>query len=42
MFKIINKLVKRIRKWIENDDPIEDFKRNYCEYSNGYKNWKDY
>lgn len=39
----MEKLFKKFIEWfIKEDSPYEDFKRNYCKYSKGYRNYKKY
>ena len=39
MLKLFKKIIQSL---IKEDTPSEDFKRNYCKYSNGYKSYKRY
>ena len=39
MSKLLKKIIQSL---IKEDTPFEDFKRNYCKYSNGYKSYKRY
>ena len=37
-------LLKKFIEWLtkdKEDTPMEDYKRNYGKYSNGYKSYKD-
>lgn len=39
----MEKLFKKFIEWfIKEDSLYEDFKRNYCKYSKGYRNYKKY
>ena len=39
MLKLLKKIIQSL---IKEDTPFEDFKRNYCKYSKGYKSYKRY
>lgn len=39
MLKLFKKIIQSL---IKEDTPSEDFKRNYCKYSKGYKSYKRY
>ena len=39
---MLKSLKKIIQSLIKEDTSFEDFKRNYCKYSKGYKSYKRY